>query len=391
VRAVCWQGINKLTTETVPDPVIRNDQDVILKVLLSTTCGSDLHLIGGYIPAMEAGDVLGHEFLGEVVEVGSDVRRHKVGDRVVVASFIGCGRCWYCAHDLWSLCDNSNTNPGIASMAYGYEPGGIFGYSHAMGGFRGSHAEYVRVPFADYGAFPVPPEVDDQSALFASDSVPTGWMGADLGGVAAGAVVAVWGCGAVGQMAARAAMLLGAERVISIDRIPERLKMTEQYIGSETIDYSTTDVGAELRERTGGRGPDVCVEAVGMEAHSAGPHHVYDQVKQQLRLESDRPTAVREAIHACRKGGTVFVLGVFGGLVDKFLLGAVINKGLTVRGAQQHGQRYIPMLLDRIAKGELSTSHLVTHELPLEDGAKGYDLFKHKKDGCVRAVFDPTR
>jgi threonine dehydrogenase-like Zn-dependent dehydrogenase len=388
---VCWQGINKLTTETVPDPVIRNDQDVILRVRLSTTCGSDLHLIGGYIPAMEAGDVLGHEFLGDVVEVGAAVRRHKVGDRVVVASFIGCGRCWYCAHDLWSLCDNSNTNPGIASMAYGYESGGIFGYSHAMGGFRGSHAEYIRVPFADYGAFPVPQEVDDQSALFASDSVPTGWMGADLGGVRPGDVVAVWGCGAVGQMAARAAMLLGAERVISIDRYPERLAMTERHIGSETIDYSATDVGAELRERTGGRGPDVCIEAVGMEAHSSGPHHIYDQVKQQLRLESDRPTAVREAIHACRKGGTVFVLGVFGGLVDKFPLGAVINKGLTVRGAQQHGQRYIPMLLDRIAKGELSTSHLVTHELSLEDGAKGYDLFKHKKDGCVRAVFDPTR
>jgi threonine dehydrogenase-like Zn-dependent dehydrogenase len=382
--------VNKLSTETVPDPELRNDQDIIVKVRYSTTCGSDLHLIGGFIPAMEAGDVLGHEFVGEVVEVGAAVRNHQVGDRVVVASFIGCGRCWYCRHDLWSLCDNSNTNPGIASMAYGYESGGIFGYSHAMGGFRGSHAEYIRVPFADYGAFPVPPEVDDRSALFVSDSVPTGWMGADLGGVGAGDIVAVWGCGAVGQMAARAAMLLGAERVISIDRIPERLAMTERHIGSETIDYSTTDVGAELRERTGGRGPDVCIEAVGMEAHSAGPHHFYDQVKQQLRLESDRPTAVREAIHACRKGGTVFVLGVFGGLVDKFPLGAVINKGLTVRGAQQHGQRYIPMLLDRVAKGEISSAHLVTHELSLDDGAKGYDLFKHKKDGCVRAIFDPA-
>jgi len=391
VRAVCWQGINKLTTETVPDPVIRNDQDVILKVRLSTTCGSDLHLIGGYIPAMQAGDVLGHEFLGDVVEVGSAVRKHKIGDRVVVASFIGCGRCWYCANDLWALCDNTNTNPGIASMTYGFEPGGIFGYSHAMGGFRGSHADYVRVPFADHGAFPVPPEVDDRSALFTSDAVPTGWMGADLGGVRSGDVVAVWGCGAVGQMAARAAMLLGAERVISIDRFPDRLAMTARHIGSETIDYSATDVGAELRERTGGRGPDVCIEAVGMEAHSSGPHHLYDQVKQQLRLQSDRPTALWEAIHACRKGGTVFVLGVFGGLVDKFPLGAVINKGLTVRGAQQHGQRYIPMLLDRLARGELSTSHLATHELSLEDGAKGYDLFKHKKDGCVRAVFDPSR
>ena len=348
-------------------------------------------LIGGYVPAMQAGDVLGHEFLGEVVEVGSAVRKHKIGDRVVVASFIGCGRCWYCANDLWSLCDNTNTNSGIASMTYGFESDGIFGYSHAMGGFRGSHADLVRVPFADYGAFPVPPEVDDRSALFTSDAAPTGWMGADLGGVRPGDVVAVWGCGAVGQLAARAAMLLGAERVISIDRFPERLAMTERHIGSETIDYTATDVGAELRERTGGRGPDVCIEAVGMEAHSPGPQHIYDQAKQQLRLQSDRPTAVREAIHACRKGGTVFVLGVFGGLVDKFPLGAVINKGLTVRGAQQHGQRYIPMLLDRLARGELSTRHLATHELSLEDGAKGYDLFKHKKDGCVRAVFHASQ
>ncbi len=215
-------------------------------------------------------------------------------------------------------------------------------------------------------------------------------MGADLGGVSPGDVVAVWGCGAVGQMAARAAILLGAERVIAIDRYPERLAMTEQHIGAETLDYTSTDVGAELRERTGGRGPDVCIEAVGMEAHSTGPQYLYDQVKQQLRLQTDRPIAVREAIHACRKGGSVFILGVFGALVDKFPLGAVINKGLTLRGAQQHGQRYIPMLLERIAKGELATRHLVTHLMPLEDGPKGYDLFKHKKDGCVRAVLRPT-
>ncbi|NIH83934.1 zinc-dependent alcohol dehydrogenase [Amycolatopsis granulosa] len=381
--------MNKLSVEDVRDPEIRNGEDVIVRVTASTTCGSDLHLIGGYVPAMEAGDVLGHEFLGEVVEVGPGVRRHRVGDRVVVASFIGCGRCWYCRNDLWSLCDNSNTNPGIAAMIYGYEPGGIFGYSHAMGGFQGSHAEYIRVPFADYGAFTVPEGLDDDAALFASDSVPTGWMGADLGGVKAGDVVAVWGCGAVGQMAARAAILLGAERVISIDRYPERLAMTERHIGSETIDYTSTDVGAELRERTGGRGPDVCIEAVGMEAHTTGPEQRYDQVKQQLRLQTERPAAVREAIHACRKGGTVFVLGVFGGVVDKFPLGAVINNGLTIRGAQQHGQRYIPMLLERMAAGQIPTRHLVTHALPLTDGPKGYDLFKHKKDGCVRAVFHP--
>jgi threonine dehydrogenase-like Zn-dependent dehydrogenase len=389
VKALCWEGVNKLSVEQVPDPELRNDQDIIVKLLAGTTCGSDLHLIGGYIPAMRSGDVIGHEFVGEVVEIGSQVRRHAVGDRVVVCSFVGCGRCWYCANDLWSLCDNSNTNSGIGQAMFGYETGAVFGYSHAMGGLRGSHAEYVRVPFADYGAFTVPDGVDDISALFLSDSAPTGWMGADLGGVRPGDVVAVWGCGAVGQMAARAAMLLGAERVISIDRIPERLAMTRQWIGSEVIDYTATDVGAELRERTGGRGPDVCIEAVGMEAHSDGPMHVYDQVKQQLRLQTDRPTAVREAVHACRKAGTVFVLGVFAGMVDKFPLGAVINKGLTLRGAQQHGQRYIPMLLERTAAGELSTAHLATHTMTLDEGPRAYDFFKHKKDGCVRTVIRP--
>jgi threonine dehydrogenase-like Zn-dependent dehydrogenase len=389
VRAVTWQGANHLTVENVPEPRILNEQDAIVKVGLTATCGSDLHLLGGYVPAMRAGDVIGHEFLGEIAEVGPQVRDHKVGDRVVVTSFISCGRCWYCRHDEWSLCDNSNTNPGIAQAMWGYETGGVFGYSHAMGGFKGSHAEYVRVPFADYGAFKVPDGVDDQSAVFASDAAPTGWMGADLGGVSTGDVVAVWGAGGVGQMAARAAALLGAERVIVIDRIPERLEQARRYATAETIDYMATDVGAELRERTGGRGPDVCIEAVGLEAHSPGPEYAYDQVKHQLRMQSDRPTAVREAIMACRKGGSVFILGVFGGVVDKFPLGALMNKGLTVRGAQQHGQRYAPMLLDRIAKGELDTRHLVTHELPLEQAPEAYQMFKNKDDGCVRVVFRP--
>jgi threonine dehydrogenase-like Zn-dependent dehydrogenase len=258
-----------------------------------------------------------------------------------------------------------------------------------MGGFMGSHAEYVRVPFADHGAFSVPEAVDDLSALFASDGVPTGWMGAHLGGVGPGDTVAVWGAGGVGQMAARGAMLLGAEQVIVIDRIPERLAMTATHIGAETLDYSSTDVGAELRERTGGRGPDVCIEAVGQEAHTYGPEYLYDKVKQQLRLENDRPPAIREAIMACRKGGSVFSLGVFAGLVDKFPLGALMNKGLTLRGAQQHGQRYVPELLDRIARGEISTSHLATHVMSLDEGPRGYDMFKNKEDGCVRAVFRP--
>lgn len=389
MKALCWKGANELAVEQVPDPEIINDQDAIVKVTRTVTCGSDLHLLDGYIPFMQSGDVLGHEFLGEIVEVGSEVHKHRPGDRVVVCSFISCGRCWYCEQGLFSCCDNGNTNPAITEMAWGYTPGGCYGYSHAMGGFAGSHAEYIRVPYADQGAFAVPDGVSDERALFASDSAPTGWMGADLGGVRPGDVVAVWGAGAVGQMAARAAILLGAERVISIDRFDYRLRMVEQHIGAETLNYEQTDVGDELRERSGGRGPDVCIEAVGMEAHSLGPQYVYDQIKQQLRLEQDRPIAVREAIHACRKGGSVFVLGVFAGFVDKFPLGALMNKGLTLRSAQQHGHRYIPALLERMQRDELVTEHLATHTMSLDEGPAGYAMFQQKVDGCVRAVFQP--
>ncbi len=389
MKALCWQGVNDLGVQEVADPTILNHRDVIVKVTLTTTCGSDLHLLGGYIPFMRGGDVIGHEFLGEVVETGSKVERHRVGDRVVVSSFISCGQCWYCQHDQFSSCDNTNPNPGVGEALWGAAPGGCFGYSHALGGFAGSHAEYVRVPFADVGAFTVPDEVSDTRALFASDAAPTGWMGADLGGVGPGDVVAVWGAGGVGQLAARASMLLGAERVVVIDRFPERLAQVTRHIGAETLDYTATDVLAELREMSGGRGPDVCIEAVGMEAHGTGPAYIYDQVKQQLRLQSDRPTALRQAVLACRKGGSVFVLGVFGGLVDKFPIGAVVNKGLTVRGAQQHGQHYIPMLLERMARGELVTEHLATHVMPLAEAPRGYQMFKDKQDGCVRAVFTP--
>jgi threonine dehydrogenase-like Zn-dependent dehydrogenase len=381
--------VNKTAVETVEDPKILNDQDAIIKVGLSTTCGSDLHLLGGYIPTMRAGDVLGHEFMGEVVEVGPAVRKHHVRDRVVVCSFIACGRCWYCRNELYSLCDNGNPNPGLTETMWGSSIGGCFAYSHALGGFAGSHAEYIRVPYADHGAFAIPDGVSDIAALFASDAAPTGWTGADGAGITPGDTVAVWGAGGVGQMAARAAMLLGAEQVIVIDRLPERLRQVRQHVGAETLDYSEDGVIAELKERTGGRGPDICIEAVGMEAHGTGPQYWYDQVKQQLRLQSDRPTALREAIYACRKGGSVFDLGVFGGLVDKFPLGAIMNKGLTFRGAQQHGHRYIPQILSRIASGDLHTEHLATHVLPLEQGPRGYEMFKNKEDGCVRAVFQP--
>jgi threonine dehydrogenase-like Zn-dependent dehydrogenase len=389
VRALVWNGVNDLRVEQVDEPRLLNAYDAIVKVSLTTSCGSDLHLLGGYVPTMRSGDVLGHEFVGEVVEVGSAVRRHAVGDRVVVNSFIACGRCWYCRQEQYSLCDNGNPNAGIAEGLWGQSPGGCFGYSHAVGGWAGSHAEYIRVPYADVGAFTVPESVSDERALFASDAAPTGWMGADLGGVGPGSTVAVWGAGGVGQMAARASLLLGAERVVVIDRLPERLAQVRDVIGAETMDYTQVEVLPELRELTGGRGPDVCIEAVGMEAHRDRPDFGYDMVKQQLRLQTDRPTAVREAVTAARKGGSVFVLGVFGGVVDKFPLGALMNKGLTMRGAQMHGQRYTPMLLERMAAGELTTEHLATHVMPLDEAPRGYEMFKEKEDGCVRAVFRP--
>ncbi|MCF6736336.1 zinc-dependent alcohol dehydrogenase [Blastococcus sp. KM273129] len=389
MKAATWAGVNQIAVEDVPEPTILNDRDVILKIRQSVTCGSDLHLVGGYIPFMRAGDVMGHEFIGEVVEVGKEVRDRKVGDRVVVAPFAACGSCWYCRQELYSLCDNGNPNPGITEGLWGQSPGGCFGYSHAMGGYAGSHAEYMRVPYADVGTFVVPESIPDTRAVFASDAASTGWMGADLAGTRPGDVVAVWGAGGVGQMAARAAMLLGAEHVVVVDRVPERLQQVREHIGAEAVDYTATDVVAELRERTGGRGPDVCIEAVGMEAHAPGAPGIYDQVKQQLRLQTDRPTAVREAVMACRKGGSVFTLGVFAAMVDKFPLGAAMNKGLTIRGAQVHAQRYIPELLRRMEAGELVTEHLATHVMPLTEAPRGYQLFKDKDEGCVRAVFQP--
>jgi threonine dehydrogenase-like Zn-dependent dehydrogenase len=386
---VTWRGVDEVGVEDVPDPTILNTHDIIVEVGLSVTCGSDLHLLGGYIPAMRAGDVLGHEFMGRVAEVAPGVRQHKVGDRVVVCSFMACGKCWYCEQELYSLCDNSNPNPAITEALWGQSIGGCFGYSHALGGFAGSHANYIRVPHADRTAFTIPEDVPDLRALFASDAAPTGWTGAHQAGVKPGDVVAVWGAGGVGQMAARAAMLMGAEQVVVIDRLDNRLEQVRTNIGAETLDYEEVNVVAELREMSGGRGPDVCIEAVGMEAHSPGPQYLYDQVKQQMRLQNDRPTAVREAVYACRKGGSVFTLGVFAGLVDKFPLGAVMNKALTLRGAQQHGHRYIPDILDRMSRGEIVTEHLATHVLPLEEGPRGYEMFKKKEEGCVRAVFKP--
>jgi len=389
MRALCWNGVNDLRVETVPDPQILNRKDVILRVTMSTTCGSDLHLIDGLIPTMQPGDILGHEFMGEVVEVGPDVQKVKKGERVVVPSFISCGSCWYCRQELYSLCDNTNPNAHMQEPLLGYPTAGIYAYSHAFGGFAGAHAQYVRVPFADTDCFVVPDGLSDEQALFLSDAAPTGYMGADFCDIKPGDTIAVWGCGGVGLMAIQSAYLLGAERVIAIDRFPERLRMAREQAGAETVDYTAVDSVIDvLKELTGGRGPDACIDAVGMEAHGTGIGYAYDRVKQALRLETDRGSALREAIVACRKGGVLSILGVYG-LMDKFPLGVIMNKGLTVRSAQQHGQKYLPRLLEHAARGELNPAYLATHRFSLEQAPRGYEMFKHKEDGCVRAVFLP--
>jgi threonine dehydrogenase-like Zn-dependent dehydrogenase len=387
MRALCWKGVDDLRVENVPEPRIANPRDAIVRVTLSTTCGSDLHFIGGHLPGMRSGDVIGHEFVGEIVEIGTEVKTVEVGDRVVVPSFVGCGRCWYCEQKLWSLCDNTNPNAALQEPLLGYPIAGVYGYTHAFGGYAGAHAEYVRVPHADQNCFRVPPGLRDEQVVFFSDAAPTGYMGAEFCNIHPGDVVAVWGCGGVGLMAQQSAFLLGAERVIAIDRFPERLRLASEHVGAETIDYTAADSVVEvLKEMTGGRGPDACIDAVGMEAHGTGLLARYDRVKQQLYVHSDRGEALREAIMACRKGGTLAILGVYG-VMDEFPLGVLINKGLTVRTAQQHGQSYVPRLLEHAAKGELDPSYLVTHRLPLEEAPRGYELFKKKQDGCVRVVF----
>ncbi|MGW5519952.1 zinc-dependent alcohol dehydrogenase [Nocardia africana] len=389
MRALCWNGVNDLAVETVPDPSVVNPHDAIVAVHLTTTCGSDLHFIDGYLPGMRHGDVFGHEFVGEVVDVGPEVNHRTVGERVVVPSFIGCGSCWFCEHELWAACDTTNPNAHMQRPVLGYPTAGIYGYTHPFGGYQGSHAHYVRVPFADVNCFPVPGEITDEQALFVSDAVPTGLMGAEFCDISPGDTVAVWGSGGVGLMAGHSARLLGADRVIVIDRYRERLALARKHFDAETIDYTAVDsVQNTLAEMTGGRGPDACIDAVGMEGHGTGLQNAYDRVKQLLRLETDRATPLREALLACRKGGVVSVLGVYG-LTDKFPMGIVTNKSLTIRSAQQHGQRYVRRIFDYIQQGDLDPTYLITHDLPLEDSVRGYDMFKNKREGCVRAIFRP--
>lgn len=389
MRALIWNGVNDLRVERVPDPEIIADTDVILKVRASTTCGSDLHLIDGLIPTMRAGDILGHEFMGEVVEVGRAVTKVRAGDRVTVPSFIVCGACWFCKKGLFSLCDNTNPRADVQQAALTYPTAGIYAYSHAFGGYAGAHADYVRVPFADNDCFPVPEALSDEQALFLSDAAPTGFMGADFCEIQPGDIVAVWGCGGVGLMAQQAALALGAERVIAIDRFPERLALARR-IGAEPLDYlAVEDVVEALVELTGGRGPDACIDAVGMEAGGVGPGYLYDRFKQMARLHTDVGIALRQAIQAVRKGGIVSVLGVYGAM-DKFPIGVLMNKGVTLRAAQQHGQRYVPRLIELTQQGVLTPEILATHHFGLEDSPRGYKMFKHKEEGCVRAVFHPA-
>jgi len=391
VKALCWMGVNDLQVNTVADPRIVNPHDAILKVRLTTTCGSDLHLLGGYVPTMREGDVIGHEYMGEVVEVAPETTRLQVGDRVVVPSFIGCGRCWYCEHDEWSLCDNTHPKPELSEPVLGYPTAGIPGYSHAFGGYAGSHAEYIRVPHADVNCFKIPEGVTDEQALFLSDAVPTGYMGADFCNIQPGDTVAVWGCGPVGQFAIRSAKLLGAEQVVAIDdrgRVPERLKMAEDG-GAITIDMRDEYVYDKLLSLTGGRGPDACIDAVGMEAHGFTADAFLDKVKAAVMLATDRPHALRQAINCCRKGGTVSVPGVYGGFVDKLPFGAAMQKGLQFRMGQTHVHKYVPILTKLIEEGKIDPSFVITHKMPLSEAPHGYQIFRDKQDGCIKIVLKP--
>jgi threonine dehydrogenase-like Zn-dependent dehydrogenase len=370
--------------DEVPDPQILNSEDAIVRITTTAICGSDLHLYNGYIPFMEPGDILGHEFMGEVVEVGRRVKNLKVGDRVVVPFPIACGRCFACDRQLYSVCENSNPNASVAEAMLGYSPAGVFGYSHMLGGYAGGQAEYARVPFADVGPLKIPDGFTDEQVLFLSDIFPTGYMGAELCGISPGDTIAVWGCGPVGQFAIKSAFLLGAERVIAIDRFPYRLRMAREQGGAETINYEEDYVHDALKEMTGGRGPDACIDAVGMEAH--GAEYLYDRAKQALMLESDRPIALRDAIMACRNGGTVSVIGVYSGFIDKFPMGSVMNRSLTIKSGQAHVQRYMRPLLKRIEDGEIDPSFVISHRLPLDEAARGYTIFNDKRDECMKVV-----
>jgi threonine dehydrogenase-like Zn-dependent dehydrogenase len=387
MKAVTWQGTRSMKVEKVPDPRILNNGDAVIKVTSTAICGSDLHLYGGFMPGMKKGDIVGHEFMGEVVEVGSSVKNLRAGDKVVVPFTIACGKCFHCHRDEWSLCDNSNPNALTAEMYMGAESGsGLFGYTHLYGGFAGGQAEYVRVPYADVGPLKVPRDIDDDKVLFLSDIFPTGYQAAENCNIKRGDTVAVWGCGPVGLFAIKSAYLLGAERVIAIDRFPERLALAETACNAETINYEELDVNDELRKRTGGHGPDSCIDAVGLEAHGTGLQFAYDKVKTNMMLETDRPIALRQALYNCRKGGTVSIPGVYGGLLDKVPFGAAFGKALTLKMGQTHMHKYMRPLLDMILDDVIDPSFVISHRIAIDDAASMYETWQKKQDSVTKIV-----
>jgi threonine dehydrogenase-like Zn-dependent dehydrogenase len=390
VKAITWHGKGDIRCESVPDPAIEHPRDAIIKVTACAICGSDLHLLDGIMPTMEKGDVLGHETMGEVVEVGAENKKLKVGERVVVPFTISCGECFFCKRGFYSGCEKSNPNAKVAEKMWGHSPAGLFGYSHMLGGYAGGQAEYLRVPFADAGPLKVPSHLTDEQVLFLSDIFPTGYMAADFCNIKNGDTIAVWGCGPVGQMAIRSAFLLGAERVIAIDTVPERLELARKS-GAQTLDFMKEDIYERIQEMTHGRGADACIDAVGTEPETkASLDSVVDRVKVATFMGTDRPHVLRQAIHCCRNFGTVSIVGVYGGLLDKIPMGSAINRGLTFRMAQTPVQHYLPKLLERIEKGEIDPSFVITHRATLEQGPDLYKTFRDKKDGCIKVVMRPN-
>jgi threonine dehydrogenase-like Zn-dependent dehydrogenase len=389
MKALVWHGTNDVRVERVPDPKILNGRDAIIKITSTAICGSDLHLLDGFIPTMKEGDILGHEFMGEVVEVGRENTKLKVGDRVVVPFTIACGSCYFCQKQLWSLCDNSNPNAWIVEKLYGYSGSGLFGYSHMMGGYAGGQAEYARVPFSDVGPIKIPDGVTDEQVLFLSDIFPTGYMAAENCDIRPGDTIAIWGCGPVGQFAIKGAYLLGAEKVIAIDSVAARLRMASEQGGADVINFENEDVFERLKDMTGGMGPDACIDAVGLEAHGATLDAYYDKVKTATFMATDRPNALRQAIHCCRKGGVVSIPGVYGGFLDKIPFGAAFGKGLTFKMGQTHMMRYMKPLLDLVREGAIDPSFVITHRLPLDKAADAYKTFRDDKDHCIKVVLKP--
>ena len=391
MKALCWMGKQNVKVQDVPDPKILNPRDAIIKITSTAICGSDLHLYNGFIPTMKEGDVLGHEFMGEVVEVGKDVKRLQIGDRVVVPFTIACGECFFCKRDLWSGCDNSNPTPETAETLYGFSGSGLFGYSHMMGGFAGGQAEYVRVPFADVGPLKIPSHLADEKVLFLSDIFPTGYQAAENCNIKEGDTVAVWGAGPVGQFAVKSALMLGAEKIVLIDHYEARLQLAKTENGDkvETINFDDTEVYDKLKDLTGGRGPDSCIDAVGLESHGTSPDSLLDYAKTSLMLATDRLHALRQAIFCCRKGGTVSIPGVYGGFLDKFPMGAAFGKGLTFKMGQTNMHKYMPKLLSAIEEGRLDPTFVISHRLDLSEAEMAYKHFNEEKNGWRKVVLKP--